>query len=284
MRSRSGTEHGGTPRPLVVSLVASRSHLPMTYIDATLVVGLSASAAGLASFGVHHRVSYNVRRRHQDVGGAVFLQLGVIYAVLLAFVFSETWGEYNTAAQAVNTECADLHGAVLLANDLPDAAGAAFERTVTSYIHTVIDTEWKLMAQRGESLQALIDLRAMLSAARALEADRPRDREVRTQIVNLLINAHEQRETRLFQMNQGIPLILWMLLIAYAVVLVVFVLLAGIEYAISLVIFTSLFCGMTVLILVIIRMLDYPFEGALALQPTDFRNTLLRISLLANAR
>lgn len=256
----------------------------MTYSAAALVVGLTAAAAGLASFGVHHRVSYNVRKRHQEVGGAVFLQLGVIYAVLLAFVFSETWGEYNTAAQAINTECSDLHASVLLAEDLPGNNGAAFERSVTTYINTVVGTEWKLMAQRRESRQALVDMLAMLNTARGLEATRPRDSEVRTQIITVLINAHEQRETRLFQMNQGLPAILWLLLIVYAVVLVVFVLLAGIEYATSLMVFTSLFCGLTVLILVIIRMLDYPFEGALALQPTDFQVTLARINFLLGTR
>lgn len=38
---------------------------------------------------IHRRVENDLRRLHHDVGSVVFLQLGVVFAVLLAFVFSE---------------------------------------------------------------------------------------------------------------------------------------------------------------------------------------------------
>ena len=250
----------------------------MSYAAAVLTVLLSATAAGLASYVVARRVGFEIRRRHHEVGSVVFLQLGVIYAVLLAFVFSEVWGEYNTAKQAINTECADLHGSAMLAHDLPSGAGAgggAFTRAVATYVSTVITEEWPLMAaRRRESPDALRDSQAMLDAAVNLEATRPGDAAVRGQILSLLASAHAQRETRLFQMTQGLPLMLWALLILYTAVLAGFVLLAGTPSPATHVLLAAVFTGCAVLILVVIRMLDYPFEGALALQPADFQATL----------
>src|SRR4029077_19234369 len=48
----------------------------------------------------------NDSEHYHEVGYAVFLQLGVIFAVLLAFVFNGVWSDYNTASRAIDSECA----------------------------------------------------------------------------------------------------------------------------------------------------------------------------------
>lgn len=256
----------------------------MSYLAAALVVLLSASAAGFASYLVSRFVGLEIRRRYHDVGSVVFLQLGVIYAVLLAFVFSEVWGEYNAANQAISAECAGLHGSAVLARALSDGAGGPFERTVATYLHAVIGAEWPLMAQRRQaSGEASEDMQAALDAAATVQTPMPRDAAIRDQVLSLLAGAHAQRETRLFQMTQGLPPMLWALLILYTGLLACFVLFASVESPASHVLVASVFAGCTVLILVVIRMLDYPFEGALALQPTDFHGTLEKLSRLVAA-
>lgn len=252
----------------------------MTYLAATLVVLLSAGAAALGSHLVSRFVSLEARRRHYEVGSVVFLQLGVVYAVLLAFVFSEVWGEYNVASQAISAECGALHGSAMLAHDLADGTGVPLDRAVAAYVTAVIATEWPLMAQRQASSEALRDFEAMLDRAAKLTPARPQDAAVQAQILSLLAGAHAQRESRLFQMTQGLPILLWALLIFYTAVLAGFVLFAGIEVRASHILLSALFAGCTVLILVVIQMLNYPFEGALALQPTDFQGTLEKVSRL----
>jgi hypothetical protein len=46
----------------------------------------------------------------------------------------------------------------------------------------------------------------------------------------------------------------------------------------------SAFAGCTVLVLVLVRMLDYPFEGALALPDADFLKLLEQVSDLMAGR
>jgi hypothetical protein len=95
--------------------------------------------------------------------------------------------------------------------------------------------------------------------------------------------AHAYRETRIFQANQGLPIIIWLVLSFYAFVLVIFVLLAGVESRIVHLFFTSSFTCSMVLLLILIRMLDYPFEGALALGYGDFIKTIERVARLTGA-
>jgi len=117
----------------------------MNYLVACLIVLGSTAAAAVASFLVCRLAPIETRRRHHEVGSVVFLQVGVMFAVLLAFVFSEVWGEYNTAAQAINGECGALHGASMLANALPGHVGRPVNQAIANYVRTVAEEEWPAM-------------------------------------------------------------------------------------------------------------------------------------------
>jgi hypothetical protein len=255
----------------------------MSYLAATIIVCAASIAGGFASFAVRSRVSVELRRRHQDVGFQVFQQVGVMFAVLLAFVFSEVWGEYNTAAQAINGECGALHGAAILANALPGATGRPINRAILAYAGTVVNTEWPTMSHRSENPQAVQQFRVVLDTAARLPVTERADVSTRSQIVSLLTVAHANRETRTFQIDRSIPMAMWVVLILLGFMLEAFVLFAGTE-TVPHIVFASAFAGCTVLILVLVRMLDFPFEGALALPVADFVNLLREVSDMVAGR
>ena len=78
-----------------------------------LVLGAGLVAAFTCAL-LHRIVHHDTFRRDHEVGYAVFLQLGVIFAVLLAFVFNNVWSDYNVASRAIDSECASLHGIAIL--------------------------------------------------------------------------------------------------------------------------------------------------------------------------
>jgi hypothetical protein len=251
----------------------------MTYLAACLVVILCAAGAAAASFVVGRTVAIDTRQRHHEVGFQIFLQLGVMFSVLLAFVFSEVWGEYNTAAQSINAECGALHGAAMLANALPNGAGRPVNRAILVYARTVVDQEWPQMAERRWSGQAAQDFRAALDVAARMQAPGPSEASIKSQVLVLLSQAHAARETRTFQITQCLPTAMWIVLIVLSLFLIGFVLCAGLE-APGRMIFASLFTGGTVMVLVLVRMLDFPFEGAMTLANADFVKTIAEVSSL----
>ena len=76
----------------------------MSYSELVGLVLGAGLVAALACTVLHRIVHRDTFRRYHEVGYAVFLQLGVIFAVLLAFVFNNVWSDYNAASQAINTE------------------------------------------------------------------------------------------------------------------------------------------------------------------------------------
>ena len=241
----------------------------MSYVLAVLIVAAAAAAAGVASWFLNRFIGAQGRRQHHEVSGQVFSQVGIMFSVLLSFVFSEVWSEYNIAAQAVSHECGALHGAAMLAGALAKADGHPIEAAIYKYGRTVVAVEWPLMARRERSPRAATALRDALDQAVALHPADGADLATRNQIVALLLEAHANRETRTFQITAGLPLAIWIVLLAMALVLDGFLLLAGTEIR-SHIFLAAAAAGSTAAALVLLRMLDFPFEGALALQKTDF--------------
>jgi hypothetical protein len=235
-------------------------------LAALAIVVSCAVAAGVAAVVVDHIIALEQRRRHHDVGNPVFQLIGILFSVILAFVFSEVWGQYDTAAQAISSECGALHGAAILADTLPDSAGHPVNVAIGAYVQKVISTEWQAMAEQRRSTVASREFQAAIDeAARLRVVNAP----VQTQILALLAEAHAQRETRTFQLTLGVPLTMWAILIFLASILVAFVVLSGTEEP-GTIIFASSFTACIVSVLVLVRMLDFPFEGALALGDGNF--------------
>ncbi|MCB8883301.1 DUF4239 domain-containing protein [Acidisoma cellulosilytica] len=248
---------------------------------ALAIVLAAAMLAGVVSLFVHHHVHVELRRRHNEIGTAVFLQLGVIFAVLLAFVFSEVWSDYNNAANAVQLECSALQGAAVLASALPKAEGLPILQTERSYIDGVVHHEWAAMSLTRDEDSAIADRLAKLiqSTAQMRPTDMA-DLGTRQQLLTFLEQANTERSTRLFQTSSGVPALLWCLLIGFGGVLAVFVTLAGVDHRGALISFSVTFATAVAAILVLIHLLDYPFEGALALGSQPFVAAGVKVSAM----
>jgi hypothetical protein len=256
----------------------------MTLFIALSIVLVAGLVAAVGSMVVHRTVRVELRRRHNEIGTAVFLQLGVIFAVLLAFVFSEVWSEYNDAASAIEMESKALVGAAILASALPADQGQPILQAERAYIAGVIHDEWPEMAQgRDEATTVSVKLSHLIQQTARMRPDNAADLGTRSQLLSFLEQAQMQRSTRLFQLSSGVPLLLWCLLIGFGSVLAIFVTLAGVENGGALMSFSVTFAAAVAAILVLIHLLDYPFEGALALGPQPFLVALDQISHFATS-
>ena len=240
----------------------------MSYVVACLVILASAVTAGVASFAIG-RAMGDARRQHHEFGGQVFAQVGIMFSVLLSFVFSEVWSQYNIAAQAISHECGALHGAAMLAQTIPEGRGRPIDEAIGAYANTVVKDEWPTMADREHSPKATEAFRVLYDEAARLTPKQPSELALRGQIITLLSEAHAQREVRTFQITAALPGFIWGVLILMAIVLDGFLLFAGTETR-SHIFLASAAAGCTAAALVMVRMLDYPFEGGLVLANGDF--------------
>ena len=246
-----------------------------------LVLGTGLVAAFICAL-LHRVVHRDTFRRYHEVGYAVFLQLGVIFAVLLAFVFNNVWSNYNVASQAIDSECGSLHGIAILSDRLRSPARDAILKDLRAYLTTVIDQEWADMQRRKESQAADTRFQLLWQTVETVNTG-PADDQIRDQLLSLLAAAHQSRETRLYQMTQGVPGLIWGLLIIFSSTLIGCMLVFAAEASTSKTILVGVFTSSLTLALLTVRVLDFPFESALQLSSRDFNGTLQKVDRLIAA-
>lgn len=255
----------------------------MSYTAFFLIIAVSTAAAVAFSYAVHKFVHVDTRRRHQDVGSALFLQLGVLFAMLLAFVFNEAYAEYDEAQRAIDLECSALHSAAMIESTLPAAQAVSLLRLETAYIKAVLRYEWpEMRADRHGSPRTVATMTELVQRAASLPTPSAADAPLKAQLLDLLSTAQTQREVRLYQARNGLPPVLWGVMIVFSVLLMVFVTLSGIESYQWLVMFVITFSICVSAILAFVGLVNYPFQGALALPPDDFAVRLAQIQALLN--
>jgi hypothetical protein len=150
----------GDSRTMLVDLVYS---LPILLVGASIVVlSVGGSVAGLVVF--HHYVSIALRRAHNDVAGFIFSVVGVIYAVLLAFIAVAVWADFNKAEGIVERE-ASLAGDIFVdALNTPDPAGSQIRQHLRDYVELVVQDEWPALHAGKTTLRAPAALRKLREA------------------------------------------------------------------------------------------------------------------------
>jgi hypothetical protein len=250
----------------------------MSYIYALMVVTLCGLSAFGLSYLVHRLVRVEMRVRHHEVGTTIFLQLGVLYAVLLAFVFSEAFGQYAQAQQAVDQERAALHGAAMLASTLPSLQAQEILKLETKYIRDVLHFDWPDMSRLREGNDATeLALITLIQHVASLPQNKPDGSSVKAQLLTLLSAAHAESTVRLYSAEGGFPAVLWVILVGFSLILMTFVSLSGVQRYLSLSFFSVTFAICISSILILVRLLEYPFEGAIAISSTSFAETLSKV-------
>src|SRR5260370_1801487 len=115
-----------------------------TWLWCPIVVAIFIGAAcgGLLIF--HRLVHLKLRKAHNDVAGFTFAIVGVLYAVLLAFIAIATWESFSRASDIVENESDYAGGMYLDTAGLPDAKGQEIRDALAKYVSVVVDVEWPI--------------------------------------------------------------------------------------------------------------------------------------------
>jgi hypothetical protein len=223
---------------------------------------------------VQRLVPPDLRGEHNNVAGFIYAVLGVSYAVLLAFVVIAVWQDYKTAQTNVESEANELAGVYFLASQLPEPERTRVQDLARTYARVVVEQEWPMM-ERGQTSPRADSLLRQLRL-RLLEFD-PRTKGEQVLYERGLTQLHDTadaRRLRLLEVREGIPDLLWVVLVVGGVITVSFTYLFGLKsnvaHALMVAALTLLICG----ILFTIAEFNYAFSGAVEIRPDAFREVL----------
>ena len=241
----------------------------LTVVSGVLVIGAVCLVALAGLELVQRLVPAASRRPHNDVAGFIYAALGVIYAVLLALVVIAVWEEYDAASETVEQEANAAAEIFWLAHQLPEPEGAHIQELVRSYAEEVIHKEWPLMEQREPPLMISEEETptgwTLIDEIRAnLQEFQPRtqaDEQLYAESLDQIQRLADSRRMRLVAAEEGIPGVLWSVLIFGGIAAVSFTYLFGLENTWAHRLMVVTLAAVIGLVLFTIGAMEHPFSG-----------------------
>ncbi|MFI9269486.1 hypothetical protein ACIGXM_01980 [Kitasatospora sp. NPDC052896] len=248
----------------------------MSFLDiGIIVIVLVVVAAALAL--LQRYVPHHLREAHNDVAGFIYAAVGVMYAVLLGFVVVTVWTNIDAARKTTFQEADALAGVYWIARELPPPLGPQLEQQSLSYARTVLDTEWPLMAKHQSSPEATQLVYQIRDTAFQFNPTNAQQQVLYQSAVSHVEDLASERRQRLNEVDDSVPVLLWVALIAGAVLTVGFTFLFGLPNTLAHSLMVLSLAGLIVLSLVVIKEMNYPFHGVTAVKPTAFDVFLQRL-------
>jgi protein-S-isoprenylcysteine O-methyltransferase Ste14 len=248
----------------------------MSVVYSVVVVCAAGFAAVVGLTLVQRLVPTAIRKEHNDVAGFIYAVLGVVYAVLLALMVIAVWEEYERARVTVESEASALAEIFWLAHRLPEPEGPQLQELARSYAQEVVHQEWPLMEQGRASPRAwalMDDIRATLQG---IEPSTGVGLELYAEGLNQTQRLADTRRMRLVEAEEGIPAVLWVVLVVGGVATVGFAYLFGLENTWVHRLMVATLAMVIALVLFTVGALEYPFSGGARIGTVAFELVLDR--------
>lgn len=242
-----------------------------------VVVSVAVVVAVAGLLATQRLLSLELREAHNDNTAAIFAALYVMYALVVGFAALLVMEQYDAARRTVEEEAASLENLYELAEGLPGPERREIQEDVEAYARVVVEEGWPLMEEGGLSPRAgeledeirrgVVDFEPGTSGEQALYS----------QTLTRVQELDEARSLRLLEAREGLPTILWVVLVFGGFVTIAFTSLFGMKTLRLHALMVAALTLVTVLVLYTIRALEYPFDGIVQIGPDAFEAVLRKI-------
>lgn len=253
--------------------------LPFWVVNTLLVLGMPVlSVAGL--YAVRRTVSPQSLREHHDVAGFILAIVGVIYAVLLAFVVLVVWERYEDARVHLEQESNSLVDVYRLAHGLEPNTRHQVRDGVRVYAQSVIQEEWPVMQRGSMSDQTSHTLDLLWGRCTDAKVNGDRESVVLGEVLDRMTEVSDNRRLRLLGARTGVPPAMWVVLFFGAAATISFTYFFGLEKFRTQAVMTAILAVTVGLVLYLISSLQYPFSGRLGIQPEALQYAMERLDTI----
>lgn len=250
-----------------------------------LVVLVSVAVALAGQILVQRLVPLQVRESHNTGLGMIYAVIYVMYTLALAFSLFIVWSGFREAQRATDNEADAVGDLYQLAAEFPEPEHHRIQDLCRSYARVVAEEEWPMLGgDRGgrgsPHAQAVVD--ELVETVEHFEPDNGRQLTLYGQGITQVQILDDNRELRLLESHQGVPFILWVILVGGGALTIAFGFLVGMKepwlHRVSIASLTVLI----VLILYTIHLIEYPFTSDVQVTPAPFESVSDRMESWAN--
>jgi hypothetical protein len=246
----------------------------ITLASGLLVIGGSVAAAILGFLLVHRFVPAEIRCRYNEVAGFIYAAVGVIYAILLAYVVIVVWQQFDATGSTVELEAAAAANIYHGVDEFPDPMRSDVQAMVKDYVQTTVNEEWPDLANDEMSPRADALAHDIRGAIYKLPVDTPHQQVMFDHVLGQYEQMITERRLRIFEAEEGLHPLLWAMLIIGAVLTVAYTYVFGVDSALA---HGIMIAGLAMVIggmMFMIQQVDHPFAGQVHVSSEPFESVL----------
>ena len=237
------------------------------WASGALLVGVPTLVAMAGPIVVRRYVSIDRLTTNNEVAGFKFATVGVLYAVLLAFVVIVVWEKFSDAESDVSREAGAAATIYRLVEGIEGEPGPKLRNGLTAYLQSAMTEDWAAMENGKASSVATRALDEIYATAMTYKPTDSRGVAILSEILRQLSVITEARRARLVKASGIVPNLIWLVLFGGAVLTIGFTFFFGTENlraqsmmtgALALLIFSGL---------LVIVSIDHPFAGVVKVEP-----------------
>ncbi|MGH3713757.1 MAG: DUF4239 domain-containing protein [Micromonosporaceae bacterium] len=248
-----------------------------------MMYGFLVTVAAIAVTGVllamaRRMIPGDAKQAHHDVIIAVHQMVGMLYAILLAFVVIIVWETASKADDDTQVEANKLSQIYFTARGLPEPQRSQLTGLARQYASTVVDEEWPAMRRGQTSPEARALVGKMRTTVHQLQPATAHDEILMTQTLDAINDLVDSRRERTAAVTPSIPPVMWTGLLVGAALTV------GITFVYDYTRFLPHFLMVSAMTALIVFMLwltwemSHPFDGPTGVGPDAFAQVLERFS------
>ena len=211
------------------------------------------------------------RKESNDFTGAVVAVIGTTYAVILAFMLSGVWNQFQQAETNEEQEANSLVNVWRVSHSVDVATGRDVQALCEKYAQNVLTVEWPAMRELRAMPREGGDMINELWRLAGQSQDRSGGTYIASyQMMEELRMLTEFRRIRLMQGREELPGILRAVLIAGGIITVAASCFFGVPNFKFHILQVAVLSFLISLVLVAIADIDRPYQGSVVVQPTGF--------------
>lgn len=211
-----------------------------------------------------------VHKQHNDIIGWQISFLSTTYAVIIAFMLSDVWNNYQAAEANAEVEANSVLNVYHVAEGFPPQQRDAIRSLARHYADIMVREEWPAMEQGRFSSEGYHTTSALWKTVMAIRTTSDAEQGSFDRTLSDLTSLTEHRRIRQLQSRASLPAIFWAVLIIGGLMTVIYTCLFDVEDArlhVLQVVSVSFFIS---LVLVTIADVDGPYGGAVRIPSTSF--------------
>jgi len=245
-----------------------------TTIIGLLTVLLAVILAVTGLLMVQRLVPLSIRESHSAAIGIIYAALYVMFGVMFGFSAYIVLNKYNTSQNTVKSEASNVEELYWLAEQLPEPERDEIQELAVSYARVVVDEEWPIMRSGQTSPRAGELADELRRSIEDFEPGTDTERAIYAQELERVHDLDKAREVRLLNVSEGLPPILWFVLVSLGIDTILFTYFVGMKVTWLHALAVAALTGGIALIIFAIVVLDHPFGGDPRVGPDAFEMVL----------